>query len=829
MWYSFGVMRKSTNHFFNILRQICLFVVNITKRGVFAARQPRMADFAENNAAHLQPAPIVRHNRWAARDYLWRRRKAQRGAASLNSHDSKNGGRNGGASIDKESPVGFIPDQPIEDEKEDILDRGKFVDHLSNALLGWKESKSIVIALCGEWGSGKSSIIKLTLNKIKAKQNKDKPTIVKFNPWEFSEKGNLTKCFFNEIAKELNINNSGEDKKTARKLYLYAKRLELISFPITPLINWLSKFFIVFGLSGIAGGFYIPSDWLEIVLFIIGTIFTVIGFLKEKMIALANFLEAKREFFSKSASEVKDEIIEQLKKRKRKILVVIDDIDRLNHSEIKQIFQIIKINADFPNTIYLLAYDKAVVAKSLYDEQKGILGKDYIDKIVQVDFDIPTVKGTKIWDYFNDKLEAVKKKLPKGTVKRYFMDDENSWRWSMFCELGIRNFIKTIRDAKRFINCLEFNFPQMQRDGMIEVNPIDFIAVEAIRIFAPSFYSFIKNEKTLFTSTTNESQEKNASVQKVQEEIGKLQSDKIRNSISNIIKELFPQMYSNNVLYTEIQKSSERRAYLRICDRDYFDNYFTLLPGGGEYELSQFEIKKILDSADSAKSLEKILMEHVDNGEINNTVIRIGDFANDKDMVPLKNIKNIIKEIFDVSDNLHGNTLIICYKFLGRQNDKDKVLEILKETIPHSRGLYWPVSLIYHETKAEPMEGVKLIVPKDKMEEMREMCVNLIENFDVDNLLKNEHLGFIINRWYEWDEEKCKKFMQGIQENEEQLLAFIGKFTIMEEHAQFRGSLLKFLDGEKTESTLKRIRAKSPNLYETYKREIDLYLGDSSQ
>jgi len=60
----------------------------------------------------------------------------------------------------------FIYDKPIETEKDDFLGRKRFSQHLGKALLDWKEKESLVIAIYGEWGSGKSSVINLASESI---------------------------------------------------------------------------------------------------------------------------------------------------------------------------------------------------------------------------------------------------------------------------------------------------------------------------------------------------------------------------------------------------------------------------------------------------------------------------------------------------------------------------------------------------------------------------------------------------------------------------------------------------------------------------------------
>lgn len=80
---------------------------------------------------------------------------------------------------------------------------------------------------------------------------------------------------------------------------------------------------------------------------------------------------------------VKRKIISKLKKQKQKIIVVIDDIDRLNNSQIRAIFQLVNSLAGFPNMIYLLAFDREIVVQWPCGRAE-VCGEEYLEKIIQV-------------------------------------------------------------------------------------------------------------------------------------------------------------------------------------------------------------------------------------------------------------------------------------------------------------------------------------------------------------------------------------------------------------------------------------------------------------
>ena len=92
----------------------------------------------------------------------------------------------------------FNADQPITSSAQDILGRKSFAYALADTILSYQDRNSIVIGLFGEWGSGKTSIINLSLERIEEIANKknDKPIVLKFNPWNFSEQNQLISQFF---------------------------------------------------------------------------------------------------------------------------------------------------------------------------------------------------------------------------------------------------------------------------------------------------------------------------------------------------------------------------------------------------------------------------------------------------------------------------------------------------------------------------------------------------------------------------------------------------------------------------------------------------------
>ena len=747
----------------------------------------------------------------------------------------------------------FKFDKPIDSKKEDFLSRNSFSSHLGKSLLTWEEKESLVIALYGEWGSGKSSVINLAKEHINESEEENKPTIIEFNPWFFSDLDNLSQYFFNEIANELEIKNDDKkDKKIAEKLKLYAQLLQII--PEKKVLSDLSSK-ILFGLgllsistSQVIQWSGLSVEWLKYTIFGLGLILFLLGIFKDFLLGLSDFFSHRANANKKSLSELKKEIKNDLSERKKKLVIVIDDIDRLNQSEIRQIFRLVRVNADFPNTIYLLAFDRKIIEANL-EEQVGVLGKDYLEKIVQVSFDIPLAKSEKIAKFLFQELDRVLTTLPTSHEKLF-----DQIYWANIYHSGFKNLFKNIRDVKRFASSLQFNISQMHQKEVMEVNPIDFIAIEAIRLFAPDFYSFIKNNSILFTSADRNDQssrDENLRKDEIKKVLNEL-SPEIKDSVLNLIKKLFPQIdgifqYGHSSYGHEWQSIWSKN--LRVCATKNFDSYFTLIPGGDEEELSQYEIETILSSMSTTDEFENLLNKYIEKKKIKKVLERIQDYTNDSERIPQARFQDIVQGLFNISDNLPKEEtgffgidsdmeiMRIIFQLFKRESDKQKNYEILRDTIPQSKGIFGPIhEIAIKEQGSEKDKDIQ--IPNDKLPELQQLCVARIKNTPKEELLKHKSFLSILYRWKEWGEEKdWKQFISDIQADEKLSWLFLKNF-ISESKSQTMGdygyrvnkkfnheSLKIFLESDKIEKKIEEAKS-NPEIYNENKEVIDLFLSD---
>ena len=398
----------------------------------------------------------------------------------------------------------------------------------------------------------------------------------------------------------------------------------------------------------------------------------------------------------------------------------------------------------------------------------------------------------------------------------------------------------------------------MYQGEVMEVNPIDFIAIEAIRIFAPDFYLFMRTKCTLFTSTDSNntsSSDNDPRKDEIEKALIKLPNE-TKESVLELIKRLFPQVdglfqYGYSSHGHEWQSTWSNT--LRVCATNNFDSYFTLIPGGDEEELSQFEIEDILNKSKSEEEFEKILREYIDKGKIRKVLERIQDFTDDQTRISQTNVKNVVKGLFNISDDLpeekagmldfgaNMDIMRIIYQLLKRETDKNKNFELLKEVIPSSKGIFGPLQKVSLESsiKEEGKDSDEFLVPKDEIEELKKLCLEKIIGSSTDDLIKHKNLHYILYRWKEWDkEEKWKDFIKEITANDTKLLLFIATF-VTKSKSQTIGdygvkvtkkfnykSLNDFIDLSEIKLKLEEIKKQDSQLYKNNKEAIELFLDN---
>ncbi len=366
--------------------------------------------------------------------------------------------------------------------------------------------------------------------------------------------------------------------------------------------------------------------------------------------ALAALLDEK----DKEAAELKEEVEDKLVQQQRRIVVTIDDIDRLAAEDIKQLFRIFKAMRNFTNVVYLLVFDKQVVMKTIADT-KEISGEAYLEKIIQVSFELPVPDKISLRRLLFEKLNNIFAETEKQQIHQA--------RWSDLYFQVIDHFITNVRDITRFINTLTVTYPAVKH----EVNPVDFIAIEFLRVFCPKIYTIIHQNPHVFVGEVNPSidelknllntwlaQLPDEDKQPINTWLAQL-PDEDKQPIKNLLIHLFPKLKSiwgNS--YIDKKQELKWREQLRVCSLEIFPIYFRLSLSTGE--LSNIQIKVILSLVENTEKFRNYLIElakqKLPNGTTQARVFieQLENYTEEK--IPVNYIPSVVEALFDVSEQL---------------------------------------------------------------------------------------------------------------------------------------------------------------------------------
>lgn len=538
--------------------------------------------------------------------------------------------------ISKEQRPQFLSsDRPIVSVSEDLLGRGGFAKTLSATIAGWVGKDSLVIALYGGWGSGKSSLKNLLAEDL----HKHHPEIqtIDFNPWTVASRPIMLRSFLDDVGIAIGRGDVGTQSSKNSMLNWYrrfASRLQGISALSEAIRKFVSIPLILVGVTSVVLSNFSP----KLTAVIVSTCILATGLVsltKGAVEAFIKFMEAGTDAGEESLSEVKNRLSQCLRSLKAPILFIVDDLDRLAPQELLEVIQLIKANADFPNFIYLLLVDREIMEKGIADSLK-VDGRDYLEKIIQVGFDLPSADTERVHQVFIEKLNSLMSAYNFG---RKF----DHRRWGNIFASGISNYFTTLRDVNRFISTLAFQAASFEIDGEFEVNSIDLIVLETIRVFEPEVYKNIKTSKDLLLASRPEGRREETHKASIGAIISSSTADD-KNAIQTIISQLFPNTgWALNGPNFENRDSDRWYRDLRICSPAIFDRYFRL--NLAEDDLSRAQVSRLLKATADRSQLTSLLENLASEQKL---LLALNELSINIDEIAPENFGPIITSLFDV-------------------------------------------------------------------------------------------------------------------------------------------------------------------------------------
>ena len=592
---------------------------------------------------------------------------------------------------EKKNIADIISDEPIHHPDDDILDYSKNVELLIQQIKSFPDDKPCSIGVVSNWGGGKTSY--LNLLKYYLLRNEDNFIVVDFNPRYSYRVEDIQKDFFSELFSVL----KKYDSRFSKSFKDYLKALNIID----------NKFFSLFL------EFY--NIWDK-------------GIEKDKI----------------------NMAIKQLGKR---VIIIIEDLDRLLADEIIEIFKLIDENAAFTNMVFITAYDKKHINKVIgkkYSNEKS----SFSDKFFTIEEYIPL----RPYDvYINYLQEEFRKSNLSENEKEEIVEIIRQYDYILY------EFLPTIRDLKRFFNVFLRLFRQIRK----EVECRDYFLLQIIKYFDLKTYEKLYSGKYVYTNSYSQIKLKNKFKD---DKTGKI---KIKSKTKKIIKELFPEDGKRT------NRSINNSARI-------FNIYFHNI-------LHNVQSNEQIERSFSIETMDKVI-EFINSmfRNRNNELIL-------HDLISYLETRNIF--VFEYKRHLERYIDILIYLYSLKKDIRIFVLIfnlILKDTTEQIKKDYDCTEEEYKEFLSNKLEGSYPYYPNITGEMLREALKNKdlkdkliftkeelldISKKALDNLLANDdqvkqlHLELLYscfseleNNTRKLDKDSCKKVYEAIKKEPEYFL-----------------------------------------------------------
>lgn len=412
----------------------------------------------------------------------------------------------------------LLTDVPIQNQSEDLFEYKMFTQRLVSCLKEFRSKDGLVVALNGEWGSGKTSVI----NLIKADLAEEKNIkIVSYSYWWYEGKKDVITAFLLSLSEAIRqIDNS---EKTVSAI------LDFIQ-PLASVADYFT-------------GTQIPSNTLKV---------------------------AKKFFNPVSLERRFNEIKEFLRSQNYQIVIFVDDLDRMNPDDSIEVYKLLKTIGRLPNVTFVIVYDKAQANRTILQKYPSE-GKNFLEKVIQVSFDMPAPSSEKLFEVFQKELRGA------------FSEHIDQLNLQLYWDKYLRDFIKTPRNLGRLLANIEFNAKPIIADIYLP----DFILLEVLRLQFPDIYLEISRNKRAICKD-NPFQVTNAEKERIDSEFLKVLLGKGDKRQEVPLGRLLTELLSPR---TSVRKVKVQR---RFCSNDYFETYFNL--NISDDAISEYELKKIISS-----------------------------------------------------------------------------------------------------------------------------------------------------------------------------------------------------------------------------------------
>jgi len=611
----------------------------------------------------------------------------------------------------------YNSDRPISSQTEDKFKRYNFSKRIAETIINRKSNDGLVIGIYGAWGEGKTSVLNILEKEL---ENDSNIIVIKFNPWRFTSEETLVLNFLKNISQALD------------------KQLNNLKEKIGAFVKKYGSATSVFNLDLSSIGESLSDTDLE---------------------------------------ELKNRVNDFLKESNKKVVIVIDDIDRLDKQELFAIFKLVKLTGDFSNTYYLLSFDDEMVASAIgerYANGDKISGYNFLEKIIQVPLRIPKALSSSLLNYT---YELVNEVIKESGIE---LSESEGQHIGYLISQNVLPKITTPRLAVRYANSLSFLLPLLKG----EVNHSDLILFEAVKIYFPKHYDFIKNNPHFFidsyksfggNTNTTKVEEFKSLYNELNSDLSKIDAT----AITNLLIELFPRinevLHNSYVYEGEVKWAKEKK----IGSAKYFNRYF--LYSVPDNQISDVYFSNFIESI-SSKSIDELTMDlteilkQIDSLEFFNKFNSYDETFNEETILKaielIKNNESNFPEIINAfsfgMSNPKSQAAITIVRLIKKISNKEQQIKIAEDLLSSSTPFDFSKEIL-RWLKTGKTENEK-IFEESVYKELNEILLNraLKDCSEKNSTIFETYEKYIfslLRYWFEKDSEELFNYLNKIIEN----------------------------------------------------------------
>lgn len=580
----------------------------------------------------------------------------------------------------------------------DLLNRKDIINQLYNTIINCNPETNFTIGLNGSWGSGKTTVINNVLRIIKQNNILNNYVVVRFDPWKYNEEKVMLHSFLTEILKQTNYGLSSKNNES--------------------LIQ-------------------------EVINAIFGTKITGIG----KII-----IEEIRNI--KGNVEISKIVNNYLLSNNKKLLIIIDNLDRIDANKAFFLIKCIESIVKFNRTINILLYDEEILNKIL--KEKFNYEKNYMDKLVQLKIDVPE---TDKFTINNIKEKITQNLLVEGKPFVSFINNE-------------QYDFSNMRELKRYVNSIiTSNF-----NSNSKLNKKDDSNLKYLKSVCPQLFYEIWNNKKYFITYDRQYDadiytwdykklnieakdyfDKLFQNESYSKHIGLL--EKMFPSVNNYMKEQVPFDQSTNI--EDYHKSI---IDCSICNARYFDLYFTREEN--DFIRLNSDVEKLIQVINHENDFLETFKEIILNYNADELKVFAEVLNLNISKISTNKYLNLIETIFNLGGIFKDRILAFELDSSQRFNIivSDLLIKITKEEFEKLKLF---VKSDYRRLKR--VYNIKYWVDNNKNKNIKynfdfdelykDFCEDILNN-DVDIYLAKNYIKGNIWALYHYSEERTQKYIE---------------------------------------------------------------------